>query len=180
MTPSWVTRMSETVCETRVLNFRLRRGGCAVMEAVLENADLLGVIFAHADLSPACYVSVGRVCRLWRDVSCDASLTIAAARAAACLNKRVLMGLLGLSSAEADLLPRETRRRWGGGVVYVYPKHVVEEAWVRFVGSREVWRARLLERSRYQRRIEQSFGPEWRSLRWPSAFRVDANVCVVY
>ena len=115
MTPLWTTEMSETACVAQI-KLRLRRDGSAAMESVLVNGDLLGLIFACADLGPADVVSVGCVSRLWCDVSLqDASLAIAAARAASCLNKRVLMGLLALSSAEADALPRETRRRWGGG-----------------------------------------------------------------
>lgn len=183
MTPLWTTEMSETACVAQI-KLRLRRDGSAAMESVLANGDLLGLIFACADLGPADVVSVGRVSRLWRDVSLqDASLAIAAARAASCLNKRVLMGLLALSSAEADALPRETRRRWGGGVVYVYPKYVVDEAWIRFVGSGEAWHARLRERARRQRCIERAFGSEWRVLQWSGAkrMRVDScTACAVY
>ena len=83
--------------------FHRSRSGTA-MDSVFEDGDLMALIVVN--LAPACYVSVGRVCKQWRGLCLrDASLAIAAAKAAACLTKRVLMGLLALSSAEADSLP---------------------------------------------------------------------------
>lgn len=163
--------MSEARGETRLL----------AMGSVFENGDLVALVVTN--LRPACYVSAGRVCRLWRGVCRrDASLAITAAKAAACLTKRVLMGLLALSSGEADSLPRETHPRRDGGVMYVYPSYVVDEAWVRFIGSGDAWRARLVERSRRQRSIERSFGPEWRVLQWSNVrrMRMDRPLCAVY
>lgn len=156
--------MSETVCATLVLKFRRRRVGASI-EAVLANDDLLALILSN--LAPTCYVSAGRVCKTWRDVCHrDASIALTVAKAASCLNKRVLMGLLALSSTEADALPRQTCRRRGGGVVYLYPGHAAEGAWLRFVGNAGEWRARLRQRSLRQLSIERSLGPDWRTLQW--------------
>ena len=67
--------------------------------------------------------------------------------------------------------------------MYVYPEYVVDEGFIRFVGSVDVWRARLVERSRQQGLIERAFGPEWRVLQWSNVkrMRVDRRpMCTVY
>lgn len=144
----------------------------AAMLAVTENGDLMRLVLAK--LEPRSYVYASRVCKQWRDVCRDATLAIGSAKAAAWLTKRVMMGMLGLSSAEADALPRETHRRYGGGVMYVYPCDAVDEAWDRFVKSDAAWRARLEKRSQYVQSVERAFGPNWRENQWLSAKRLRA------
>jgi hypothetical protein len=171
--------MSETVVETCVIRLRapvlmgeMARRTSGAARAVLENDDLLAWILSHTDATG--FVTAGRVARQWRAVCHrDASLVIAAARTSF-LTKRVLVGLLGLSSTEADALPRQTLARRGGGVMHVYPSEVVDRAWL-VVGGAEAWRARLVGRAGFQWEIERAFGSKWRSLQWSGA-----RACAVY
>ena len=159
--------MSKTVCLTPVIRIRLRQ--CVPsMAAVLDNEDLVGLILRHAELTPTGFVMASRVCRAWH-TSCirDGGLALQAARQANYLTKRALMGLLALNSGEADRLPRTSKRRRDGGLMFNYPKAAVDEAWRDVVGGVGAWQARLAERSRMQQGIEQVFGPDWRVLRWP-------------
>ena len=144
------------------------RSPTAWMEDVVENGDLVALILRHANLDPASLVAVGRVCRLWHDVSVrDATLALAAARVAPRLTKSTLMGCLALTSAEADQLPRQVLPRGGGGFMYLYSRDVVGSAFDKFVGGAEQWRKRLVTRARRQKSLEIVFGPEWRTLQWP-------------
>ena len=93
------------------------RSPTAWMEDVVENGDLVALILRHANLDPASLVAVGRVCRLWHDVSVrDATLALAAARVAPRLTKSTLMGCLALTSADggrpAAASGAATRRGW--------------------------------------------------------------------
>lgn len=144
----------------------------ATMEEVVESEDLVGVILAIATFDPDTYVAIGRVCKLWRNVCRrDASVAIATARGAACLNKRLLMGCLGLTSGEADQLPRSTWPRSDGGFMYVYSSDVVVDAWDRFIGDVDRWHERLAARARRQAAVERVYGPQWRTLQWASGAR---------
>ena len=78
----------------------------------------------------------------------DGTLVLQVAKRAQYLTKRALMGLLGLSSREANELPRATKPRRGGGIMYLYPVGTVDRAWGEMVGGMEAWRSRLMERSR--------------------------------
>ena len=177
----WVTSWamtSESVITVRVepsVRMRLRSAPPTSMAiaSVIENEDLLGLILQLADLAPRDFVAVSRVSNVWRSVCVrDGDIALQAARRAHCLTKRALMGLLALSSAEADRLPRATRNRPGGGIMYQYPVTVVNEAWDGFVGGAEEWRQRLAKRARLQLEIEVAFGSEWRELMGPK------RVCV--
>ena len=147
------------------LRLRSRRRPSMTMAAVLENEDLLWWILQKANLSPHDFVAATRVSKVWRDVCFrDGQLAMQAARQAHCLTKRALMGLLALSSEEADRLPRGTRKRPGGGLMYSYPVGVVNLAWEGVVGGTEAGRARLCNRSRELSEIEVAFGANWQAL----------------
>jgi hypothetical protein len=137
------------------------------VSAVLGNEDLLHLILQHAGLSPAAFVAVSRVSKAWHSTCMrDSNLMLSAALRATVLTKRVLMGLLALSSREADSLPRYTRLRRGGGFMYVYPSVVAVSAWADVVGGIEEWHARLYARKLYQQSIEAEYGLGWRKLQW--------------
>ena len=58
------------------------------------------------------------------------------AKRAQCLTKRALMGLLGLSSREADELTCATKPRRSGGIVYLHPVvATVDRAWEEMMGG---------------------------------------------
>ena len=114
----------------------------------------------------------------------EGTLALQAARRAEHLTKRALMGLLALSSQEADRLPRATKPRRGGGVMYLYPVAAVDRGW-EVVGGAAAWRLRLRECSIAQHAIETVFGTEWRELRWSAPKRVrlwepESRMCAVY
>lgn len=177
--------MSETGAARAGVELRPRRAPSPSMAAVLENEDLLASILREAELTPRDFVNVGRVNKGWRDACMrDGALALQAARRAECRTKRALMGLLALSSQEADRLPRATKPRRGGGVMYLYPVSAVDRGW-EVVGGAAAWRSRLRERSIEQRAIETVFGPEWRESRWPASERVgpwgpERRMCAVY
>lgn len=158
--------MSKTVHLTHEIRIRLRQ--CVPsMATVLDNDDLVALILQHAELTPEGFVIASRVCRAWH-TSCmrDGGLVLKAARQANYLTKRALMGLLALSSGEADRLPRNSKRRRDGGIMFKYHKGAVDRAWRDVVGGVGAWQTRLAERSRTQKGIEEVFGPDWRVLRW--------------
>ena len=158
---------TETVCAAPIkIRLRLPRASAAVMMAVFENEDLLGLILQHAELAPREFVWVSRVNKTWH-AACfrDGELALQAARRAHCLTKRALMGLLALHSHEADRLPRATLARRGGGVMYAYPAVVVDQAWEGMVGGVDEWRSRLSKRACEQHAVEVVFGSEWRDIR---------------
>ena len=177
--------MSETVVARVGIRLRLRRAPSPSMAAVLGNKDLLALILQEAELTPRDFVNVSRVNKGWHDVCMrNGTLALQAARGAEYLTKRALMGLLALSSREADRLPRATKPRRGGGVMYLYPVAAVDRGW-ELVGGAAAWRLRLRERSIEQQAIEAVFGTEWRELRWPAAKRVrlwepESRMCAVY
>ena len=177
--------MSETMVARVGVRLHLRLAPSASMAAVLENEDLLALILQEAELTPRDFVNVSRVNKGWHDVCMrNGTLALKAARRAEYLTKRALMGLLALSSQEADRLPRATKPRRGGGVVYLYPVSAVDRGW-EVVGGAAAWRLRLRERSIEQHAIETVFGTEWRELRWPAPKRVrlwgpESRMCAVY
>ena len=134
------------------------------MAVVFENDDLLTLILAGTALTPAELVAVGRVSEQWRRAVHASAPALVRAATPPVMTKTVLMGLYGLSSGEADTLPRSVRYRRDGGCIYLY-SDVAEGAWT-LVGGAGEWRARLARRSAYQASVERSFGPEWRRLRW--------------
>ena len=177
--------MSETMVARVGVRLHLRLAPSASMAAVLENEDLLALTLQEAELTPRDFVNVSRVNKGWHDVCMrNGTLALKAARRAEYLTKRALMGLLALSSQEADRLPRATKPRRGGGVVYLYPVSAVDRGW-EVVGGAAAWRLRLRERSIEQHAIETVFGTEWRELRWPAPKRVrlwgpESRMCAVY
>jgi hypothetical protein len=177
--------MSETVTTQFDIRLRLRRAPSPSMAAVLENEDLLAFILLQAELTPRDFVNASRVSKGWHEVCLrDGVLAMQAAKTAEYLTKRALMGLLVLSSQEADRLPRATKPRRGGGVMYLYPVAAVYRAW-EVVGGTAAWRLRLRERAHEQQVIEMVFGTNWRELRWPAPKRVklwevEGQVCAVY
>ena len=136
---------------------------------VMGNQDLVQLILHHAQLSPVAFVAASRVSKTWHTVcKLDDSLVRSAAKNSG-VTKTVLMGLFAMSSDEVNRLPRTTKRRWGGGIIYIYSVGGVEEAWG-VVGGVDRWHVRLSKRCRDQRSIETAFGPEWRTLRWPRRY----------
>ena len=117
--------------------------------AVLNNADLVGVILARAALDPKTFVTAGRVSTTWRD-ACrnDAALLLSAARRPDFLTKRVFAGLFALSPREADGFPRGKKaRRQSSGFMFMYGAPAVN-AVLPSIGGIEGWRLRIANRSR--------------------------------
>ena len=140
------TRMTETL--TVSIRVHLHRAPSKAMSTVLENDDLLALILQSVELTPRDFVHASRVSKSWHEVCTrDARLALKTARSAQYLTKRALMGLTALSSQEADWLPRATRLRWDGGIMYLYPVAAVDMAWS-VVGDDFQWHVRLQERSR--------------------------------
>jgi hypothetical protein len=148
----------------------LRFGGAGHASArleVLSNEDLIALILHHARLNPHEIVYAGRVCTIWR-AACraDASLLMAAARSRPFLTKGLLVGLFGLSSAEANALPRTTCDRGGhGGFMHMYDERAIARA-LPVVGGLDGWKQRLARRAMEQALLEATLGPDWRRLQW--------------
>lgn len=140
--------------------------------AVLENEDLLGVILAHADLTPERFVALVRVGKAWRAaLHADAALLLAAARQPRFLTKTTFCGLFALSPREADAFPRRAAPRAKGGIMFMYTGSATDAA-LPSVGGIDGWRRHLARRAACQSSWERAFGPDWRELsrlRWAPA-----------
>jgi hypothetical protein len=119
-------------------------------DAVLCNSDLVAIVLRYADLDPVSFVQMGLVNHAWRE-ACqgDSGLLMRAAACRPYMTKRALMGLTGLTSNEANTLPRELKQRvhsHGGGVMWTYSHDVAHAALV-VVGGMEGRRLRLEHRA---------------------------------
>lgn len=140
--------------------------------AVLEDADLLSIILAHADLTPERFVALARVGKAWRAaLHSDAALLLAAARWPRFLTKTTFCGLFALSPREADEFDRGVAPRAKGGSMFMYTSSAIDAA-LPSIGGIDGWRRRLARRAACQSSWERAFGPDWRELsrlRWAPA-----------
>ena len=129
-----------------------------------ENSDIVALILVHVTISPETFVTLGRVCKSWRE-EChwNERLLMKAAKSQAYLTKRVFMGLFALTPAEADRFPRQQCPRRGGGYMFKYSGAAIDAA---LVGGAAAWRERLAKRAAKQASIERTFGPDWRETYW--------------
>ena len=113
----------------------------AVRESVLMNTDLLKCILTN-HVAVSTFVAARAVCKVWR-VACseDEGVLLSVARQAGCLIKRDFMGMLCLSSTEADAYQRERRVRVRGGHYYLYRADAFEKA-LGDLGGLVGWRVR--------------------------------------
>ena len=119
-------------------------------DEVLCNSDLVALVLRYADLDPVSFVQMGRVNHAWRE-ACqgDPDLLMRASACRPYMTKRALMGLTGLTSNEANTLPRELKQRshsHGGGGMWTY-SHNVAHAALAVVGGMEGRRLRLEHRA---------------------------------
>ena len=137
-------------------------------DCVLGDPDLVSIVLSKVDLDPVALTCMGLVSKAWR-VACRAGpgLLLSAASTPRYLTKTVFMGLFGLTSAEADALPRTELVRPQGRVVFMYSKPAIEAA-LPAIGGIEAWARRLAARAQNQALIEQTYGSDWRELRWIS------------
>jgi hypothetical protein len=122
-------------------------------EEVLGNRDLVALVLRYADLDPVSFVQMGLVNHAWRE-ACqgDTDLILRAAAGRPYMTKRALMGLIGLTSGEANTLPRESKPRSrtnGGGWLWAYSPAVAPAALLA-VGGIEGRRLRLSHRAMEQ------------------------------
>ena len=126
----------------------------------MRNADLVAAILAHVDLDPWTFVMCGRVARAWRQ-ACRShiSLLSKAARGWPFLTKGVFCGLLGLTSAEADVVPRGMRAH-KTGLMYMYGNSAIDAA-LDIVGGLGGWEARLAMRAAKQAKYDATGCTRW-------------------
>ena len=185
-------KMSVTSREIRLLTLHRTVATTAAVsmtttpyDEVFGSEDVLALILAYASHAhPWTLVSAGRVSKTWH-ATCmrDGSLALAATRSVPRLTKNVLMGMLCLSSKEADSIPRRVAARRSGGVVYEYDNTMVHEIWAQFIESTENWRDRIAARARRQRGIELAFGAGWRVKQYPMYWvrtTMAGKACPVY
>jgi len=100
---------------------------------VFGNSDLVALVLRYADLDPVSFVHMGLVNRAWRDpCQGDQDLLLRAAAGWYYMTKRALMGLTGLTSDEANTLPRTLKQRprsRGGGVMWAYSQRWRRRPW---------------------------------------------------
>ena len=119
---------------------------CAVMEGVLADADLVGVILA-GNVGPSAFAAVSCVCKTWATVcKTDKRVVRGAALYTGGLTKSALMKLFAISSQEADALPRSAHKRFGGGSYYLYQINAIDTLLAN--KGMEEWRRRLHNRGR--------------------------------
>ena len=145
---------------------RTRAGMCgSTCESVLSNTDLVArILSGHVGVST--FVAARAVCKAWH-AACSEDTTLVAAVAcyAGSLTKRDFMGLLRLSSTEADAYPRERHQRFRGGHYYLYNIDAFEKA-LCDIGGLAGWRVRKsptsLARDRWVTcRVNHNTAPTW-------------------
>lgn len=112
---------------------------------VLSDADLVALILAHAQDSPASLAAHSRVCHVWRAVCRTDERLLKSAALARPMTKRAFMALFALSSPEADILPRGMRARVPSGFMYMYTAPAVREV-LPMLGGMPGWRRRVERR----------------------------------
>ena len=151
---------------------RVRMMRHSVLSAVLEDADLLSIILAHANLTPERLVGMARVGKAWHAaVRSDGALLLSVARRPRFLTKSTFCGLFALSRREADEFPRRAVPRSRGGFMYMYSGSAID-AVLTSAGGVDGWRRRVALCAKRQASMERTFGPDWRELsqlRWGAA-----------
>ena len=134
-----------------------------VGEDVMANDDLVGLILQHAPLTPQMFVAVSRVSKAWRSVCLrDEQVLMKALSRCKYITKGMVMGLVGLTSAEADRLPHRVGMRRDGGLMYQYDPSQVKRA-LDVKGGMVGRQARLAKRSVYETNVAQVYGDDWRN-----------------
>ena len=129
----------------------------------MGNDDLVGLILQYAPLTPQTLVVVSRVSRAWRSVCLrDEQVLLRALSRCKYITKGTVMGLVGLTSAEADRLPRTVSMRRDGGLMYQYDPSQVKRA-LDVKGGMVGRQARLAKRSVYETNVAQVYGNDWRN-----------------
>ena len=124
----------------------------AVMESVLADADLVGVILG-GNVGPTTFAAASCVCRTWAAVcKTDERVVRGAAIYTGGLTKSALMKLFVIFSQEADALPRSTHKRFGGGTYYLYKIDAIDTLLAN--KGMEEWRRRLHDRGRRPRIVQ--------------------------
>ena len=149
--------MGSVVCRNRVRMQRPALYARVVVDAVLSDRDLLGLILA-GNVGPAALAAASCVCKEWNAVCrTDEKVLRGAAAYQGGLTKAVFMKLFAVSHSAADELPRSTHKRFRGGTYYLYGESAVD-ALLKEGGMAE-WRIRLAARG------AQAYADSW----FPSA-----------
>ena len=113
----------------------------AVVDAVVSDPDLVAIILA-GNVGPSTFVAAGLVCRAWLSACrTDERVLRSVALYQGGLTKGAFMKLFAVSPREADLLPRSSHKRLGGGTYYLYRSDAVDA--VLAGGGIKDWRMRL-------------------------------------
>lgn len=130
---------------------------------VMGNDDLVRLILQHAPLTPQMFVAVCRVSKAWRNVCLrDEQLLTKSLLQCKFITKATLMGLFGLTSAEANRLPRSVSTRRDGGIMYQYDPLHMKHA-LKVSGGMNGRRERLAKRAMYEINVAKVYGDNWRS-----------------
>ena len=134
-----------------------------VGEDVMANDDLVSLILRHAPLTPQLFVVASRVNKAWRSVCLrDEQLLLKSLARCKYCTKGTVMGLFGLTSAEANRLPRSVSMRRDGGLMYQYDPSQVQRAFA-LSGGMAGRKMRLAKRAVYETNVAQVYGDDWRN-----------------
>ena len=129
----------------------------------MGNDDLVRLILQHAPLTPQTFVAVSRVSKTWRSLCLnDQQLLVQSLARCKYITKGTLMGLFGLTSAEANRLPRSVNMRRDGGIMYTYDPSQVQRA-LTVSGGMSGRQERLAKRAVYEMNVAKVYGDSWRS-----------------
>jgi hypothetical protein len=113
----------------------------AVVDAVVSDVDLVAIILA-GNVGPSSFVAASLVCKSWLQACRDDGRVLrGAALYQSGLTKCSFMKLFAISSHEADLLPRSSHTRFGGGTYFLYRSDAVDA--VLAAGGFKGWHRRL-------------------------------------
>ena len=123
------------------VSFTHRQRTLAAIEAVLSDTDLVALILTSA-LGPSGFDAACLVCKTWLNACrSDERVLRGVALYQGGLTKSAFMKLFAVTTKEADLLPRTTHRRYGGGSYYLYRKDAVDAILAN--GGLKTWQRRL-------------------------------------
>ena len=122
-----------------------RRCACAAVDAVISDDDLVTLILCQG-IGPASFVAACMVCKSWlRVCRSDERVLRGVALYTGALTKGEFMKLFAVTSGEADVLPRSSHRRYGGGSYFLYRDDAVDA--VLAAGGVKAWQRRLQMRA---------------------------------
>ena len=132
------------------------------VSGVVSNPDIVALILADS-IGPSTFAIASLVCKVWLSVCrTNEAVLRGVALYQGGLTKSIFTKLFAVAPREADVLPRTTHKRYGGGTYFLYGEDAVNV--VLAAGGLHEWRRRLRLRAQDTRSIQWQSPPQQHSL----------------